>query len=298
MNALIKLKHIKLLTILTGALLLTQPRYALSEINVRLMGKEKVARSDFAKRVGIDQTNLRWPLNRCPALFSAETKVISRQYMELVIICNAFKQANLAGNIHFVPGGNAQRQKIELAKGNADLLAHSIFKQSLSETIQPTASSFLLTDPVVKQGQFFLGIYTSANQLEDVSIALSDNKLNTLIGTTVTSWKITVKTLQEMPIKSLRLFSKEDLLVPNLQRKRANFTLYSLEKKRILKRVNGYKVALSDERIFIVNKHKPELYEALQNYIVYLREQGDLLTKAYVHSGFISDKYQDWTLIN
>ncbi|MCJ8299536.1 MAG: hypothetical protein MJK13_11465 [Pseudomonadales bacterium] len=281
-----------------GAVLFSLPRYALSEINVRLMGKEKIARSDFAKRVGIDQTNLRWPLNRCPALFSAETKGISREHMELVIICNAFKRANLTDNIQFVPSGNAQRQKIELAKGNADLLAHSIFKQSLSEAIQPTASSFLLTDPVIKQGQFFVGIYTSANQLEDVSKALSDNKLNTLIGTTLTSWKIAAKTLQEMPIESLRLLSKEDLIVPNLQRKRANFTLYSLDKKRVLKRVNGYIVALSDERVFIVNKHKPELYEALQNYIVYLREQGDLLTEAYVHSDFISDKYKDWTLIN
>jgi len=298
MNALIKLKHIKLLVILMGAVLFTLPRCALSATNVRLMGKEKVARSDFAKRVGIDQTTLRWPLNRCPALFSAQTKGISRQYMDLVIICNAVKQANLADNIQFVPGGNAQRQKIELAKGKADLLAHSTFKQSLSETIQPRASSFLLTDPVVKQGQFFLGIYTSANQLGAVSQALSDNKLDTLIATTLTSWKIAAKTLQEMPIKSLHLLSKQDLIVPNLQRKRANFTLYSLDKKRELKRVAGYKVALADERVFIVNKHQPELYKALQNYIVSLRAQGDLLTKAYKHSGFISDKYQHWTLIN
>ena len=298
MHTLIKPKHIKILIFLLGAVLLAFPQYALSETNIRLIHQEKITHGDFAKRVGINQETSLWPLNRCPRLFSEITKDISRHQIELVIICNALKREKFADNIQFVPGGNPQRQTIELAKGNGDLLGHSIFRESLSQTEQPTTSSFLLTDPVIKQDQFIVGIFTSANQLEEVSKAFRENELNTLIATTVSSWKIDVKTLQSMPIKSLHLLPSYTLIFPNLARKRANFTLFSLNEKGQFSRVDGYKVALADDRVFIVNKNRPELYNALQSYIVYLREQDDLLTKAYEHAGFISDKYRNWKQIN
>ena len=302
MNVIIKFKHFKLLAMLIGAVLFTLPRYALSEINLRLLHKEKVAHSEFAKRVGINQLTLRWPIKRCPRLISDETKGILRTNIELVIICNALKRANFQGDIQFVPSGNNMRQNIELAKGNADLIGHSIFKESLSQTNSLITSSFLMTDPVIKQGQFILGIFTSSNQLQEVTQAFRENKLDTLIATTVNSWKIDVKTLKNMPIKSLHLLPKGALIAPNLERKRANFTLSALEArspgKRILKRVDGYTASLDDERVFIFNKNSPKLYKALQDYIVYLRQQDDLLTKAFEHANFISDKYQSWQQIN
>ncbi len=302
MKTSIETNNIKLLSILLSTVLFTFHSFALSETNIRLISNEKLARSEFAKNVGIDQNSLLWPLDRCPALFSGQTKDIQRSNIELTIICNAFKRAGFAGNIQIVPSGNAKRQKIELAKGNGDLLGHSIFKQSLSNKVQPLASSFYLSDPVIKQGQFILGIFTSANQLETVSQAFRDKTQQTLIATTLSSWKIDIKTLQNMNVKSLHLLPRYDLIAPNLGHKRANFTLAPLDtnspKKRPLKRVDGYKVALADERIFIVNKSKEKLYLALQDYINYLRQNDDLLTKAYQHANFITDKYQSWTLIN
>ena len=293
---------IKLLTTLMSTILLILPSYALSETNIRLIHNNKIAHSEFSKRVGINQTTLLWPIDRCPKLISDETKGILRTNIELVIICNALKRANYQGNIQIVPSGNNKRQHIELAKGNADLLGHSIFRKSLSQTNSPTVSSFLLTDPVIKQGQFILGIFTSSNQLEEVTKAFRENKLNTLTATTVSSWKIDVKTLQSMPIKSLHLLPRYELIAPNLERKRANFTLSPLEArtpgKRLLKRVDGYKASLADDRVFIFNKNNPKLYKALQDYIIFLRAQDDLLTKSFEHANFISDKYQSWKQIN
>ncbi|EPJ53660.1 MAG: hypothetical protein OFPI_09780 [Osedax symbiont Rs2] len=302
MNTLKETDHIKLLTIILSAALLALHSYAFSETTIRLISKDKLIHSDFARRVGIDQTTLLWPIQRCPKLFSKETQGILRSSIELVIICNAFRRAGFTGQIQMIPSGNAQRQKIELAKANADLIAHSTFKQSLSHSIPPTASRFLLTDPVIKQGQFLLGIFTSANQLAAVSKAFRENTYSTLIAATLTSWKIDIKTLQEMKLKSLHLLPRYNLIAPNIEHKRANFTLAALDsnspQKRRLKRVEGYKVALADERVFLVNKHQPLLFKALQDYIAHLRTQDDALTRAYRHANFISDKYQNWTLIN
>ena len=303
MSTLILFKNIKVLTILISSALLVSPCYALSETTIRLIHNDKIAHSVFAKLVGINQTTLLWPIDRCPKLFSDETKGVLRVNIELVIICNALKRANFQGNIQIVPSGNNQRQNIELANGNADLVGHSIFRESLSQAKKPTLSSFFITDPVIKQGQFFLGIFTSANQLEKVSQALKENKLNSLIATTVSSWKIDVKTLQSMTINSLHLLPMRKLLLPNLERKRANFTLAALDarkapEKRLLKRIDGYKVSLAGDRVFIVNKSKPRLFKAIQDYILYLREQDDLLTKTFEHANFITDKYQSWKQIN
>ena len=301
MNTLIEIDNIKRLTILLSAALFALHSYAFSDPTIRLISKDKFIHSEFARRVGIDQNNLLWPIERCPRLFSPETKGILRSSIELVIICNAFKRAGFTGPIQMVPSGNAQRQRIELAKANADLIAHSMFEHSLSQSVQPTVSGFLLTDPVIKQGQFVLGIFTSANQLEAVSKAFRENSYSTLVATTLSSWKIDIKTLQEMKVKSLHLLPSYNLIAPNLEHKRANFTLSALDsnspKKRLLKRVEGFKVALADDRIFLVNKDQTQLYEALQDYIVHLRSQDDALSRAYRHANFITDKYQNWILI-
>lgn len=275
--------------------------YVLSESNVMVIQNGKIAYSEFSQRVGINQETLLWPLKRCPQIISDETKGILRSKMELVIICNALKRAGFKGNIQIVLSGNSQRQKIELAKGKADLLGHSVFSGSFNQTSKPAASSFLLTEPVIKKGQYFVGVFTSANQLKEVTKAFQNNNHKSLVATTVSTWEIDVKTLREMKVKSLHLLPKHDLIPSNLKRKRANFTLASLEgkntKKSQLKRINGYKVSLADERVFVVNKKSSYVFKALQEYLLYLRNEDDLLTKAYEHADVFSNKYHDWILI-
>ena len=101
--------YIKLLTTLMSTVLLIFPSYALSETNIRLIHNNKIAHSEFSKRVGINQTTLLWPIDRCPKLISDATKGILRTNIELVIICNALKRANFQGNIQIVPSGNNKR---------------------------------------------------------------------------------------------------------------------------------------------------------------------------------------------
>jgi len=302
MNVLNKLWHSKLLVKLMAAVLLTLPRFAMSEATIKMIHSDRVAHSEFAKQVGINQSTLRWPLTRCPKLVSAATKAILRTNIELVIICNALKNDGFQGDIEIIPAGNSQRQKIELAKGHADLIGHSLFGESLTSTTSPASSHFLQTQAVIQQGQFNVGIFTSPNQLVKVAKALRDNQLDTLTATTVSAWQLDVKTLQSLGLKSLHLLPHYQLLSANLARKRANFTLLSLGSstgnKGLLQRVDGFKVSLNDERVFVVNKSRPDIYTALQNYIIYLRAQDDALTQAYRHAGFISDEYQQWKQIN
>ncbi|MCJ8300434.1 MAG: hypothetical protein MJK13_16085, partial [Pseudomonadales bacterium] len=132
---------------------------------VKVIHNSAFTTSAFAKAVGINQVNFLWPIERCPELFSEVTKV-QRVGFESVLSWNALKNSGFKGQIQFIPAGNSKRQKVELAKGNADFIGHTLFCVSVEASQQFSAASFLITTPVIKAGQSIAGIFTIANQRE------------------------------------------------------------------------------------------------------------------------------------
>ncbi len=270
---------------------------------VRVILGEKVPRSEFSKAVGIDQHNFLWPITACPNIFSEVTKGIQRSRMELVIICNALKKSGFTGSHQLLPSSNAKRQKMELLKGEGDIIGHSVYVSALNSNPEFSFDSFFSTDILINRDQYIVGIYTTANQIDKVSSAFQNNQINTLIGTTVRSWEIDTITMQHLPIKWLHLVPSSKLIWRNLEKERANFTFANINKPKsdkgqTLIRVDGFYATLKDDRVLIVNKNKSGLYNIIQSYIQYLREDSDLVYKAFEHAGVFTEKYIDWKKIN
>ncbi|MCJ8340553.1 MAG: hypothetical protein MJK10_18975 [Pseudomonadales bacterium] len=97
---------------------------------------------------------------------------MQRVGIESVLIWSALKNLGFKGQIEFIPAANSKRQKVELAKGNADFIGYTLFRVSVEGSQQFSAASFLITTPVIKVGQSIAGIFTTANQLEAISQAL------------------------------------------------------------------------------------------------------------------------------
>ena len=115
---------------------------------------------------------------------------MQRVGIESVLIWSALKNLGFKGQIEFIPAANSKRQKVELAKGNADFIGYTLFRVSVEGSQQFSAASYL------------------------------------------------------------------------------------------------------------VNKQRPEIYKALQDYLDFLRTKDDLLSKAFIHANNISQQQLDWQSLN
>lgn len=265
-----------------------------------------IVADDFSRRealarigVNLEQANLL--AQDCPPLMSVETRNVGRKAIELVLLCQAFIEADLNPVFNFITSGNSSRQKLDFLRKNADLVSHTFFRSSLDDPPYYRARSFLVTSSVIGKGQFEVGLFTTPARLAEVSAKLDQQQWRTLKGATVLSWKVDVSTMQALGLSEVFLLPGREAIWRNINHGRADFTFSALNRKVVnqggeLLRIDGYKVALLDERVFIVNKNRPDLYLALQRFIAKL-ETNDGLAQVFEHAGVSNRHYRDWQLL-
>lgn len=266
---------------------------------IRIVHFKTVLESDFAKSVSINQQDFTWPIANCPGIISSETKNSGRKNLELVLLCNAIKDSGYSDSIKFIVSGNGLRRKKDVGTGKGDVLGHTVFADSILKDDRFNPSDFKLSDAVLMQGQFNVGVFTSSANVAGVHDAMLAGKLNSLVGVTEKSWKVDLKTMGLLGLKKVSTLPDHQRIGGFIVKKRADFTFAALGVESVtwgktLYRVPDVKVALAGERVFIVNHEKPELHSILQKYINKLRTDEDQLTKAYIHAGFIDEGYKDW----
>ncbi len=156
-----------------------------------------------------------------------------------------------------------------------------------------------ISDPVIRRGEYFAGIYTSPKNLQTLQVKTLDD-LRGLSGVSTPKWQTDWQTMSALPLKKL---IREDewlsqarivhmgwvdfMLMPFFN---ANDGGYQLEQIR-LQRVPGVAILLDDSRHFVISKAHPfgkTAYDAIQRGMKILRANGQI-EKMYRDAGFLID---------
>ncbi len=164
---------------------------------------------------------------------------------------------------------------------------------------QALSSAVYISDPVIRRGEYFAGIYTSPKNLRTLQVKTLDD-LRELSGVSTPKWQTDWQTMSALPLKKL---IREDewlsqarivhmgwvdfMLMPFFN---ANDGSYQLEQIR-LQRVPGVAILLDDSRHFVISKAHPfgkTAFDAIQRGMKILRANGQI-EKMYRDAGFLID---------
>ncbi len=227
-----------------------------------------------------------------------------RNVVELIFAQQALKLGGYHGEFEFKLGDYDLLNPL-LVK--SDLLLISFDSVWLSHA-QKISDDVYISDPLVRKGEFWAGIYTAANNSKARKIA---NREDFQSMTVVSSkdWQVDWQTLQALKPEKLvhenewismaKMVSKgwiDVMLAPFRYQAPHVYTGVGYE----VVAVSGVKVGLDDSRHFIVSKKHPkgkEVFTALQKGLKILRERG-VIEKAYKQAGFFNQSVASWKVIN
>ncbi|MEP1521947.1 hypothetical protein [Ascidiaceihabitans sp.] len=229
----------------------------------------------------------------CPMFDSPIFKGAFRFEVELMILCNAISDADLADRLEFVGFPNLKRAISDLVEGNADFLGTSVFPVKITDGI-------LASDPVLRRGEFQVGLFTTANR-DDVLGIESQEDLFRLTGITERNWEVDLLTLNGMGLRDVVAARKMTLIPDMIAASRADFTLSYLDRPTTehmgdpLVRIDGFRASMNLERVLAFSPSNSELRNVVNAYIHRMRALPvDRLYEGYKNSGFIVDTYEDW----
>lgn len=232
----------------------------------------------------------------CPDFNDVIFKKAFRFEIELAIICTIFRERNLADKFEFIPYPNIKRAVEELRHGRGDLIGESLFSSEVAPEV-------LFSQPIIALGDFQVGIFTTPNRKNVLSIS-SAEELRKLRGITVAHWVTDSKTLRG--ITSSLVTVSRSLLIPRMIKSdRADFTLSYLDKAdtshmgELLVRIDGFRVSLDDTRVLAFSPKNRHIVDEVNEFIRSNRfTKPDRIRESYRLGGFITDRYNDWTHIN
>ncbi|MCT6699014.1 hypothetical protein [Rheinheimera sp. 4Y26] len=216
-----------------------------------------------------------------------------RDVADMVLLQQALALGGFQRNFVYLPGKVNFRNTKMLQNGEL-LLSFDTYWLSDAKAL---ADKVLISQPVIKKGQYLAGIYTSPNNQKVLRLKeLAD--LRELTAVSTPKWRTDWQTMSALPLKKL---VREDewlsqarmvhmqwvdfMLMPFVNSKDG---LYQLEQIQ-LKQVPKVAVLLDDSRHFVVSKHHPagaEAYAALQLGLAELEKNGRI-QQLYRQAGFL-----------
>ncbi|MCV6594126.1 MAG: hypothetical protein OIF48_14310 [Silicimonas sp.] len=238
-------------------------------------------------------------VDRCPALDDPILKDTLRVNMELMFICHALRRGDIADRIEFVVVPNPARALRVLQKGQADAYASSLPRNTLTEEF----SDLLISDPALKDDQFFVGLFTTDNR-EDVLSVSSSDEIRELRGLAVESWTSDVVAMNNLQLAEVITIAHYHKLAEMIEKGRADITFANLEKESVtwgeksMRRLDGYRVNLPFTRHMVFASNQQDAFRHMQSFIHESRAmEPDPILQAYHQSSFLSADYDDWEIL-
>ena len=227
-----------------------------------------------------------------------------RDVVDFIIVQQALALGGSELEFSFITG-NYDVRNPRLLKDGLLLINFDTLWLSHAKTF---ANDAYISDPIIRKGEYFAGIYTSIENKDKLVInTLSDFQKLTVISNR--HWPVDWQTLTELKPLSLKheeewLFMVKLVSLGWVDVMLSPFTKsqtfsYQRDNYQIIA-VEGVKVALNDSRHFLVSKKHPlgqATFQALQKGLKILRERGTI-EKAYRQAGFFNSKVKDWKVIN
>lgn len=230
-------------------------------------------------------------------------KSMRRDVVDMIIVQQALKLGGFTSEFSYTPGKVNFRNTQLLQEGNL-LISFDSYWQSDAQAL---ADKLYVSDPVIRNGEYTAGIYTSPYNQKTLKIkTLNDFKMLTAVSTP--KWRTDWKTLQDLSLKEL---VQEDSWVSmarmvNIQW--VDFMLmpftstsdqsYIFEKIHLVP-VPNMAILLKDSRHFVISKAHPQgenAFIAINKGLKKLRAAG-IITKAYTQANFFIDRSK-YTIIN
>ncbi len=234
---------------------------------------------------------------KCPELNEPELKNIQRITMDLLLVCNAVRDAGIADRIILQPFPNVARGVIEVSAGRVDMVGTTLFPDDHRHI--PTEKLFI-TVPVTRSGEFEVGVFTTRER-DDILKLRHAEDFRKLTGVTVKHWLSDQAAMKLACIKNIETVNKRGAIAKFISAKRGDFTFSYLREPVVTRiggeliRIDGVKASFPQQRSFIISRDNYALYEALDSCIVKMRAIGkDEIRAAYIHAGFIAPEYKNW----
>ncbi len=223
-------------------------------------------------------------------------KKVRRDVVDMVIAQQALQLGGFVYEFSYAPGKVNFRNTKMLQNGDLLISFDSYWKSDA----QALADKLYISVPVIRNGEYVAGIYTSPYNQKVLQIkALDDLKNLTSISTP--KWRTDWQTLQSLNLKELikenswlsmtrmvNLQWVDFMLMPFNNTPDQSFTMEKIH----LVPVQNIAIVLKDSRHFVISKAHPQgeaAFIAINKGLKILREQGAII-KAYTEAGFFIDK--------
>jgi len=226
------------------------------------------------------------------------SKTIRRDVVDMIIAQQALRLGGFDQKFHYVPGKLNFRNTKMLQLGKL-LISFDSYWLSDANALK---NDIYISDPVIRNGEYIAGIYTSPNNNKVLAINdIEDLKQFTAVSTK--KWRTDWATLSQLPLKQL---IEEDewlsmarmvdiqwidfILMPFHSTPDQSFTMDKVK----LVPVKNIGIELKDSRHFVISKKHPygkSAFRAINKGLHMLRQQG-AIEKAYRQAGFFVDREQ------
>ncbi|WP_235591862.1 hypothetical protein [Pseudoalteromonas sp. XI10] len=228
---------------------------------------------------------------------------IRRDVVDMIIAQQALSLGGFTKPFRYHKGNVNYRNTKLLEDGQLLLSFDSVWSVDAKQLVE----SVYISDPVIRNGEYYAGIFTSPNNKKVQQVKqLADFKQLTAVSTP--RWQTDWQTLSALPLKELL---REDewlgqvrtvsmqwvdfMMMPLMPSLNNRYTLENIE----LVAVPNLVLQLNDSRHFIISKSHPDgkaAFVAIQKGLAQLRKIG-AIEKAYREAGFIPD-LNNYTVIN
>lgn len=227
-----------------------------------------------------------------------------RDVIEIVLLLQALRAGGYEGEINLL-SDKSYRRILQTTKAGVVLMSAPLVWLA---DLQSVKGAFWITEPIVKEGEFIAGIYTTPDNDRALS-ANTPEKLKLLTAVSNSHWAEDVHVLKSLGFKHIYYETYWLQIVRMVIAKRADVTLapfqatpdmgFAVDQSRLVP-IPGVKVTLRGSRVWALSKKYPNnkaIFDALNRGIAILKSEGKI-QQAYEESGFFNPKVQDWTLLN
>ncbi|WP_049631758.1 hypothetical protein [Cellvibrio sp. pealriver] len=227
-----------------------------------------------------------------------------RDVIELVLLQQALALGGFAHSLNFVDEENYFRSIRNVLDGKTLTMSGTIWYQDLL----PQINKLHISPPIVEDGQFIVGIYTSPTNKRALS-STSLEQINKLRVVTSRQWKPDLTTLEKLGFTNIMYTPNWVNMARMINAGRVDITLSPFHQnpaKEILVEnirlvpIEGVKIAIKGSRHWPVSKRHPlgdEFYRALIKGVAKMRKEGTI-ERAYRECGFFHPALEGWKLLN
>ncbi|MET0356602.1 MAG: hypothetical protein ABW044_07465 [Cellvibrio sp.] len=226
-----------------------------------------------------------------------------RDIIELVLLMQAL---HLGGFKHPIEI-RVEPSYLRILRGIADGQFVSSGALMWKTDIDMLQQAYFISRPVVKQGEFIVGIYTGAKHQRALN-AMEPEKLKNLNVVTNIQWRSDVQTLKDLGFKHITYSPNWVNMARMIEAGRADITLAPFQTSPgmtiavndvTLYPIKGVTVAISGSRHWAVSRKHPKgeaFHQALERGLEELESKG-IIQQAYRECGFFHPDVAQWKLL-